>query len=127
MVFQWTQFLVCAIAILISGAKLLELGDQIAEKTGLGRTWIGVILIASVTSLPELITGISAVTFYDAPDIAVGNILGASMINILLIAILDVAGGGQALTAKVHQGHVLSASLGGRRLGRYSVPAKKYD
>ena len=43
----------------VAGVKLTYYGDAIAEKTGLGRTWVGVVLLASVTSLPELATGIS--------------------------------------------------------------------
>ena len=50
------QFIVGAAIIFVAGAKLSYYGDIIAEKIGLGRTWIGVVLLASVTSLPELIT-----------------------------------------------------------------------
>ena len=35
---------------------------MLAEKTGMGRTWIGLVLLATVTSLPELATSASAVT-----------------------------------------------------------------
>jgi len=80
----WLQFIACAGIILLSGTYLSKYGDIIAEKTGLGRTWIGVILMASVTSLPELVTGISSVALFDLPDIAVGNILGACMLNLLM-------------------------------------------
>jgi len=58
----WLGFIVCTSLIVYSGTKLAKYGDIIAEKTGLGRTWIGVVLMASVTSLPELVTGISSVT-----------------------------------------------------------------
>ena len=55
----WLEFAVCTAIILVSGTYLSKYGDVIAEKTGLGRTWVGVALMASVTSLPELVTGIS--------------------------------------------------------------------
>ncbi|HUX11106.1 MAG TPA: sodium:calcium antiporter, partial [Terriglobia bacterium] len=55
----WLQFLVCTVVIVFAGSRLSRYGDVIAEKTGMGRTWIGVILMASATSLPELFTGIS--------------------------------------------------------------------
>jgi cation:H+ antiporter len=77
----------------------------------LGRTWIGVVLLASVTSLPELFTGVSSVWFFDVPDIAVGNVLGACMINMLTIAVLDLVGGSTPVSARAHQGHVLSAGF----------------
>ena len=48
----WIAFIVCTSVIVYSGIRLSKYGDIIAEKTGLGRTWIGVVLMASVTSLP---------------------------------------------------------------------------
>lgn len=75
-------FIVCTAAIVYSGTRLSKYGDIIAEKMGLGRAWVGLVLLASVTSLPELITGISSVTFVVAPDIAVGDVLGSCIFNI---------------------------------------------
>ncbi|OGU10080.1 MAG: hypothetical protein A2075_12415 [Geobacteraceae bacterium GWC2_58_44] len=68
----WIGLTASAAAIVYSGTKLSRYGDVIAEKTGMGRTWIGVLLMASVTSLPELVTGISSVT-QGLPDIAAGE------------------------------------------------------
>jgi cation:H+ antiporter len=66
-------------------------GDIIAEKTGLGGVWIGLILIAVITSLPELFNGVSAILLVDAPDLTVGNLLGANAFNLMNLAILDIA------------------------------------
>ena len=77
MILLWTGFIICTGLIIYSGAKLSRYGDIIAEKTGLGRAWIGLVLMASVTSLPELVTGISAVTFAGVPNIAIGDVLGS--------------------------------------------------
>jgi len=63
----WLEFILCSGAIVLCGVNLSRYGDVIAEKTGLGRAWIGLILMSGVTSLPELITGISSVVFVDAP------------------------------------------------------------
>jgi cation:H+ antiporter len=71
----WIGFIICTSIIFYSGSKLSRYGDILAEKTGLGRTWIGVILMASVTSLPDLVTGVSSVTYAGVPDIAVGDVL----------------------------------------------------
>ena len=108
----WSQFIACTAIILYSGTKLAKYGDVIAEKTGLGKTWIGVVLLAATTSLPELITGISSVVFFDVPDIAMGNVLGACMVNLLMIAVLDVVGGSLPISARAHQGQVLTAAFG---------------
>ena len=117
----WLQFIVCTGIILLSGFYLSKYGDIIAEKTGLGRTWIGVVLMASVTSLPELVTGISSVALFDLPDIAVGNILGACMLNLLMIPVLDLIGGSAPISTRVHQGHILTAGFGILLLGLVSL------
>ena len=86
----WLQFLLIAAIIVFAGIRLSRYGDVIAEKTGLGRTWVGVLLMAAVTSLPELITGASSVIIFDVPNIAVGDVLGSCMLNLLILAMLDV-------------------------------------
>jgi cation:H+ antiporter len=108
----WLGFLICTTAIVFAGTKLSKYGDIIAEKTGLGRTWIGVVLMASVTSLPELVTGISSVTYAGVPDIAAGDILGSCVFNMLILAILDAIYRSMPISAKAHHGHVLSAGFG---------------
>jgi cation:H+ antiporter len=108
----WLQFIACTGIILVSGAYLSKYGDVIAEKTGLGRTWVGVILMASVTSLPELVTGISSVAVFNVPDIAVGDVLGSCMFNILILAVLDFMSGPAPVSTRAHQGQVLTAAFG---------------
>jgi cation:H+ antiporter len=87
----------------------------------MGRTWIGVILLASVTSLPELITGVSSVTLYDAPNIAAGDALGSCMFNMLIIALLDFKRGAVPIFSQAHQGQVLSAAFGVALIGLVSM------
>ena len=86
----WIQFAICLAIIIVAGTKLAKYGDLIAEKTGLGRVWIGVVLLATVTSLPELATGISSVTFVGEPDLTIGNLFGAALINLAIIAVIDL-------------------------------------
>lgn len=108
----WIEFVICTLVIIYSGTKLSKYGDIIAEKTGLGRAWIGLVLMASVTSLPELVTGISSVTYAGVPNIAIGDVLGSCVFNMLIIAILDVQYRIMPISAKAHQGNVLSAAFG---------------
>jgi len=117
----WLQFVVCAVVIVYCGSRLSRYGDVIAEKTGMGQTWIGVILLASVTSLPELATGISSVTVYNVPDIAAGDVLGSCMFNLLILAVLDIGRQKPPLASMTHQGQVLTASFGIVLLGLTSV------
>lgn len=87
----WLKFVLCFIIIFFSGKRIAKYGDIIAHKTGLGGVWIGLILLALVTSLPELFTGISAVTLVGAPDLTIGNLFGANAFNLLNLALLDIA------------------------------------
>jgi cation:H+ antiporter len=58
-VMVWLEFGICVALIGVAGTRLSRYGDIIAEKTGMGGTWIGLILLASVTSLPELVSSCS--------------------------------------------------------------------
>ena len=58
----WIQLLICLVVIGYAGYFLSRYGDIIAEKTGMSASWVGLILLSTATSLPELVTGISAVT-----------------------------------------------------------------
>ena len=87
----WTVFGLSAVLILIAGTKLTQYGDQIAEHSGLGRLWIGVAPLGAATSLPEVFTAVSAVLI-DAPILlAVGDLFGAGLGNMLTLALIDVA------------------------------------
>ena len=77
MILVWLKFVLCLAIILFAGAKLARYGDAIAEKTGLGRIWIGLILLAVITSMPELVTSVSSVVLVNSPDLALGTLLGS--------------------------------------------------
>lgn len=111
------QVLVCFILVIMAGIKLSQSADILAEKTGLGRTWIGTILLAGVTSLPELATGISAIVIFNSPDLAVGGILGSCLFNLLILALLDILTGPEPLLKQAQISHGLAASLGCVMLG----------
>jgi cation:H+ antiporter len=113
----WLQFLLIAGAITVAGSRLSKYGDVLAEKTGMGRTWLGLVLLAAVTSLPELATGGSAILWVQAPDITVGDLLGSCMFNLLILAVVDLFyPPGPVLTA-ADRGHLLAACFGIVMLG----------
>ncbi len=108
----WLQFALCLVLIAVAGYRLSLYGDVIAEKLQLSRTWVGVVMVASVTSLPELVTGVSSVSAAEAPDIAAGDVLGSCVFNLLLIVILDFLHRGESVYTRTHVGHTLSAGFG---------------
>ena len=67
---------------------MVRSGSQIAEQSGLGDGFVGMLLIATVTSLPELVAMISAVHL-GAYDIAVGNLFGSNVFNMFALGVAD--------------------------------------
>ena len=108
----WLYFLLCVIAILFAGSKLARYGDAIAEKTGLGGVWIGMVLIALITSMPELATGIGSVALVKEPDLAVGTLLGSSIFNILILVVLDALYRRTPILSDVSKTHIIAAVMG---------------
>ncbi len=117
MLLHWLGFLLCTAAIVFFGIRLSRYGDILAEKSGLGRTAVGMIFVALVTSLPELVTGIGAVTYAQAPDIAVGDVLGSCVFNLVILAVLDALVRPEPLSARAGFGHILTAAFGIALLG----------
>lgn len=82
------QFIGSALVIIFAGSFLTKFADKIAEVTGFGRMFVGGLLLAGATSLPELMVDIKGIQA-DLPDLAVGDLLGSSLFNLLILAVLD--------------------------------------
>jgi cation:H+ antiporter len=105
------QFGICAVVIIIAGTFLSKYADAIAERTGLGRLLIGSVLLAGATSLPELTVDISAVRL-GAVDLAVGDLVGSSLMNLLILALLDLSRHSRGrMLSKQGAAHALSGSV----------------
>ncbi len=86
----WLKFIACAIIIVVAGTKTAQYGEVIAERTGLGRIRVGMLLLAVISSMPELVTGVSSVALVDVPDFGVGTLLGSCLFNLTILALLDI-------------------------------------
>ena len=104
------EFLGVSALILFSGTRLTRYGDVISERSGLSRLWLGTVLMAGVTSLPELATGLSAVAS-NLPDIAAGNILGSCAFNVFILGLLDALSRRVPLSSRINQANILAAGL----------------
>lgn len=83
------SFALSAFVIFISGSFLTISGDAIATSSGLSSSFVGTFLIAGATSLPEAVTVIVAIQLANY-HLAVGNILGSNLFNILILALSDL-------------------------------------
>ncbi len=97
-----------AAAVIIAAAHFLaDAAGELAELSGLGGTFIGTTLVALSTSLPELVASLAALRM-GAPDLALGNVLGSNVFNMVLLLPVDLAYPGQ-LFADVSTTHALTA------------------
>ncbi len=84
-VFKRTFFFIVGLIMTIIGANLLVThGETIAKLLGVPDVIIGLTLTAFGTSLPELVTAITAIV-KKAHDISIGNVLGANILNIIMV------------------------------------------
>ena len=103
-------FLASGAAIVAAGTALAKSGDAIAEHTRLGRVWIGSVLLAGATSLPELTTDVAAVRL-GVPDLAAGDLFGSSLANMLLLALLGLLPPAGRIFREASFDHAMAASL----------------
>ena len=101
-------FLASAVAVVFLGTYLAKYGDALASLTGLGRLFVGSILVALATSLPEVSNNITAVRI-DNPQLALGDVLGSNMFNILILAVVALVFGGKRFIRRVapEQGYLI--------------------
>jgi cation:H+ antiporter len=103
-------FLASGAAIVLAGTALARSADEIAEASGLGRVWIGSVLLAGATSLPELATDVAAVRM-GASDLAVGDLFGSSLANMLILALIDLIPPRRGVLQRAALDHALAAAL----------------
>lgn len=107
----YLQFLISALAIVIAGFFLVKYSDEIAEVTKLGRLFVGSLFLAGATSLPELFVDLNAIK-NNLPDMAVGDLYGSSLFNLLILGIGDLIHKGQSrIFSRAGSRHALSAAI----------------
>ena len=107
----WARFFLAAGVVIFAASGLSRNADVIAEKTGLGRAWVGALLLPLFTSMPEIVTSAQA-AIVNNPDLALGNVLGSNMFNLLIIAVIDIVQGSGPILRYVRPGHILTAAIG---------------
>ncbi len=114
--FAVVVFLASAVAVVFLGTYLARYGDALASLTGWGRLFVGSILVALATSLPEVSNNITAVRI-DNPQLALGDVLGSNMFNMLILGVVALLFGGKRFVQRVapEQGYliILAALLTG--------------
>jgi cation:H+ antiporter len=112
----WLVFLASSAVLVLAAVKLAQYGDVIAVRTRLGGMFVGVLLLAGATSLPELLTTINSFS-QQVPELAAGNMLGSNMFNMLLLAVLDLVNQNARILRRVAMTHALTAALACAMIG----------
>ena len=103
-------FVLLGVIIFAVASRLARAADTIADATGLGRAWIGAILLAGSTSLPEITTDVNA-ALLGVPDIGVGDLMGSTLANMLILALLDLVYARRHLLQSVAVNHAVVGLL----------------
>lgn len=97
--------------ILVAGFLLSRTGEAIAEQTGLGLSFVGAVLLAVVTSLPDLSTIVSSVRLHRY-EMAMADILGGTLFNTLLIFLVDVVHQGKPVLNEANDFSLFASLIG---------------
>ncbi len=103
-------FLVSAAVLVRAGSVLAGYADQIADRMRMSRLFVGTLMLAFATSLPEVVADVTAARA-GAPDLAVADLFGSSMANMAILAIVDLLYRGRVWPS-VELGHARVAAVG---------------
>lgn len=107
----WLYVLGCSCLILGAGVMLIISAEALAKQTNLGANFVGVTLLATATSLPELTTTIKAARI-GAYTMAISDIFGSNLIMVLLLFPVDVLYRGGVILEHANQSIYLALIAG---------------
>ena len=82
-------FAAATAVVAVSGTWLTRVSDQLADKTGLGEAFVGTLLLAGATSIPDFAATISAAVS-DRPRLAMSHLMGSIALNMVFLGAADV-------------------------------------
>ena len=105
---EWQRFAIAAAVVLAAGSALPYAADRVAEAAGWSRSFVGTVFMAVATTLPEMAVTLGALRL-GALDLAIGNLLGSNLFNIVVLAVDDAFYVRGPLLADVAPVHATSA------------------
>jgi len=110
----WVNLVIFAIAgalVWLAGTRLSRYLGRVSEITGIEQAVVGMLMLGTLTSLPE-IANVATASYFGNPALAANNLLGSASINLVLIAVVDAIFGRDALTSVVaHPSTLLQSAL----------------
>ncbi|NQT07278.1 MAG: hypothetical protein HQ575_07040, partial [Candidatus Omnitrophica bacterium] len=117
MIILFTKFILSAALILIFGFRLSKTAHSIVKMGRFTEGFMGVVLLAAITSFPEIFTSIASATYVDAINLGIGDLIGSVMLNLMVIAVLDFKYGKGALLSIVDKDLIASCAFSFIMLG----------
>lgn len=90
MIILFLQYILLAGIVIFATSKASHHIDELDKKSNISGALIGGLLLATITSMPEFITSITATVILDEPGLAFGNIFGSNLFNILILGVADL-------------------------------------
>ena len=118
------RYLLFALLVVVAACLLPTTASYIADHTGLGDTFVGTLMVALATSLPELVTVVAAVRI-GAIEMAVGGILGSNLFNLTILGVVDLLYWRGNLFAAIDGRHAVPLALGMALAGLFYLVLKR--
>lgn len=104
----YALYILLAAAVVLLSVKIADYVDMLDKSTKISGAFIGAVLLAAVTSLPELFTSISATLLVGENDLVLGNILGSNLFNFSVMGLSLLVFIRSVHKAKFHRSHLMS-------------------
>jgi cation:H+ antiporter len=108
--FTWSKLAISALTIIGAAIWLSYIGEYISITTGWGATFVGSLFLAITTSLPEVKVAVASVRL-GAIDLAIGDILGANLLDLTCIFFLGLFNDTESFFANASSSHLITLSL----------------
>nr|WP_317358783.1 cation transporter [uncultured Tyzzerella sp.] len=105
----YLQYLVLASLVVILSIFLSKYVDALDKKTNLSGAFIGGVLLAAVTSLPEFITSLTAIFALNQPSLVQGNVFGSNIFNLTILGACIILFSKKFKEAYLSKSHLLTS------------------
>ena len=106
MVVTFILYFLSAAALVYFSMKCADYVDLLDKKTNMSGAFIGGVILAAITSLPELVTSITAITVVDNPGLIIGNVLGSNVFNLCIFGATTALSVKAFANAKIGKSHL---------------------
>ena len=83
-------FVLAGLVIAVAGSKLSGIADELADRTGIGEALVGALLLGATTSLPGIVTSVTA-AWGGYAELAISNAIGGIAAQTTFLAVADIA------------------------------------